>query len=669
MMQRKQEIFNIQSLLDKGIIKRNEINGEISFDLQTLKEQDLGGYELFSQSPLEVFNNIKKDYNNIFPSFFKKINLVGVENLNEISKLRVTEINSLVRISGMITRTTKVIAVVDSRVFECNNCGTLITIQGSDYPKRCTCGKVGHFTIKEEGLIDLQEIEIEELQESLSDRQPRQIRVRLLNELCDYNISNRLQPGNKVEIIGNTEKLKIEKKTKLREDLFEYRINALDVRHLDDKYQEDLITEEDRKQILEISFVNPLDTLAKSLSPTIYGHDLIKKALVLQMIGGVTKRKDKGMNTRGRINILICGEPGSGKTMIGRSLVKRMPRSYFVSGDEATKVGLTFIVERDPLLNNQWSLKGGALCRCEDSILCIDELDKLDPENLKALHTPMELGEIPVDKADIHTTLRANCSILAIANPVGGLFDDDPNNTITKQLNLPPALLSRFDLIFIMKDVIDKDVDSAIAEKIFNNKIDSDVIDPELFRKYITLAKNRSPERSPDILEDLKKFYHGIREKSISPNSKTRGMPITTRHFEGLLRLAEAHAKLRFSGKVEQQDLDVAKNLFLETLGKLGIDNETGLWDQSIISQKVPVSKRGKLEEVLGIIDHLQNQIGGSVSFFDIQKQAEGKNISRIDLNRFLEQLLKEVEIFKKIRYRDISEEELAKWIKNKKSK
>ena len=147
--------------------------------------------------------------------------------------------------------------------------------------------------------------------------------------------------------------------------------------------------------------------------------------------------------------------------------------------------------------------------------------------------------------------------------------------------------------------------------------------------------------------KDLKKFYHGIREKSISPNSKTRGMPITTRHFEGLLRLAEAHAKLRFSGKVEQQDLDVAKNLFLETLGKLGIDNETGLWDQSIISQKVPVSKRGKLEEVLGIIDHLQNQIGGSVSFFDIQKQAEGKNISRIDLNRFLEQLLKEVEIFK----------------------
>lgn len=586
----------IKEMALKKILTRSQENSMIELDVNNMREECPMFYNDLLNSPDEFINILKQGINSTFE--IKIFKLINFDYSHVISHLRVCDLNKIVKVSGMVSKTTKVVAIAKSSKWECiNGCAIISKVNHClESPNKCfSCGG-RKFNLVTTEFQDIQEIELEELQENLGDKQPQKIRIRLLDELCDKDISGTLQPGNKIEVIGIVQKLK-QKKNEI-EEIFTYRILAVNVFSLEERYNEELISKEDEMEIREIAANNPLKQLSDSLAPMVHGHEEIRKALILQMVGGVPITRPGGKKFRGRIHILVCGDAGCAKTDLSKAVGQRMPKCFRVTGDETSKAGLVAIVDRDPFLN-EWYLKAGALSKANDSILIVDEADKLSDEDRQGLHTPMESGEIIVNKADIHTTLRADCSVLAISNPKDGQFDLSGDKTIAKQINLPPPLMSRFDLIFVILDKIDEDIDNAITDLIYSGAPKKEFIPVDLFRKYITYARKLKPKLLEENKKGIAEFYHKVRLKSISPDSKMRGMPITPRHFEGMLRLAQACAKVRLSDVVTSEDLKFAQDLFFNSLVKIGMDESTGVFDMARLGAGKPLNRKLKCQQII----------------------------------------------------------------------
>lgn len=642
----KEKHIPIKNLVENKVIIRDYDSGEFVLDLQELKliEQEL--YESFLYSPKaqisafkyalgEYFNFKEKDLK-VTPLNFKLRKFHGIHN---ISELRVEDLNKLVRVEGMVSKVTKVLAIIEDRLYSCKRCGSEILVRKGQ--PVCSCGGKT-FSIVNETIQNIQELELEETQDKIGSKQPHKIRVRLLDDLTDKDFSGILQPGNKIEVIGIVEKIEADKK----EELYEYRVLAIDFASLDEMFSSEKITDEDLITIKEIAINKPLEQLSQSLAPSIYGYDYIKKALVLQMVGGVKRKKLSGTDSRDRIHILLCGDPGMAKSQLAKNLHLRMPKSYYVSGDESTKAGLVAVVDRD-VLTGQWSLKAGALSKANDSILVIDELDKLSEDDRNALHTPMESGEIIVNKADIHTTISANCSILAVANPKEGMFELEGNKTITNQINLPSPLLSRFDLIFVMVDEANDSLDESIIKSILGKEESVIKLDISLFRKYISYAKTIKPSLKDDALEILTAFYKKVRRQSISTDSKMKGMPITPRHLEGIIRIAEASAKLRLSDFVEKEDILLAQDIFYKALIKLGLD-ESGVIDLARIGSGTTLSKKKKGRMIVELlIQELEKYKTTHIFDNKLKELCVEKGIPNFEYDDLIYELNKEGEIIK----------------------
>jgi len=638
--------LQVQQLIKDTVLRRNAHTGEFEFDLDMLLQTDPELYEYFINKPQECSILIKGQLVQLFSKSHGKFNILNFRQEEPIAHLRIDHLDKLVKVGGMISKTTKVVALVVRTCWECPVCGTEIKVDTAKQPEYCSCGNKKRFNLTNTVMQDIQEIELEEQQDNIGDRQPQKIRVRLLEHLTDKTLSGVLQPGNRVEILGIVQKIPISNKEKNEENLFEYRLLAININTLEEKYSEDILSEEDIKQIHELSAGNPLDKLSKSVAPNIFGHSKIKKALILQMVGGVVKQKSGGTKSRSEIHILLCGDAGTAKSSLAKNVHLRMPKSYMLSGDESSKAGLIAMVDKDPLLGT-WGLKAGALSKANDSICIIDEMDKLSDDDRQALHTPMESGEILINKADIHTRLRANTSILGIANPKLGMFDlEDSHNTITKQISLPPPLLSRFDLIFVIIDNINPDTDYEIVSTIYGNQEQEDQISIDLFRKYITFAKKLKPKNTKHF-KKLAAFYSKVRNQSKSEGSREiKGMPITPRHLEGITRLAEASAKIRLSEEVSEEDMELAQSLFYESLIKLGLDPETGKIDLLRISSTTTTSERGKIKVVRDIIYSLKSRIGQMVPEGEIKKEAEQLKMSEREVEECIIKLKTSGEIY-----------------------
>lgn len=636
-----QEIgFN--SLLNKKVIYR--VLGDFVLDLELFKKVDFENYELFIEKPLPYILILKKEQKELFG--IESLKIINFEEIKNVSELRVCDLEKMCFVKGMVTKVTKVVAYVEESKWNCLRCGCIILTQKDKKPTGCSCGNKSKFSLESSLLRDLQEIEIEEPQDELEGKQPQKIRVRLFDELTDSKLSGILQPGNKISILGIAEKNEENKKSNV-ENIFEYRLLAFAVKALDEQFYEEIITDEDLIKIKELSKDKPLENLANSLAPSIFGNDEVKKTLILQMVGGVKKIKQGGIPSRERIHILLCGDPGVAKTFLGKSVAKNMPKSYYISGDSTTKAGLTAIVDRD-VLTNSWCLKAGSLSKANDSILIIDELDKLSDEDRQSLHTPMESGEMVVNKADIHTTLRAECSILGIANPKNGMFEMESGNPITKQIDIPPPLMSRFDIIFVMTDQINKESDFSVVEIIYENKKIESTIDKETFRKYISYARKLKPTLKKDSLKLLQDFYHSVRLLSINKRGNLKGMPITPRHLEGIIRLAEASAKIRLSKVVKIEDVNIAKEIFYNSLMKLSMD-EHGVFDVARIGHGRTLSKKQKSSLMQEIIHEMLEKLEGEYVYEkNFKEKCLERGIERWEFEDLLFELNKEGIILKK---------------------
>lgn len=300
----------------------------------------------------------------------------------------------------------------------------------------------------------------------------------------------------------------------------------------------------------------------QAIAPTIYGHDNIKKALALMMVGGNEKIMRNGGRIRGDINMLLVGDPSTAKSQLLRYVANAMPLTVATTGRGSSGVGLTaaVVVDKD---TGEKRLEAGAMVIADRGIVCIDEFDKMNEADRVAIHEAMEQQTVTIAKAGIHTTLNARCTVLAAANPVCGSYND--RVSVQENVGLPESLLTRFDLVFITRDRAGVDEDTRISGHVLKMRsVDDDaenVISQPLFRRYIAYAKRLRPVLTRDAAAMIVSQYTAMRQKK---NRKDSAVSITPRFLETMVRLSTAHAKLRLSEIVEPQDVEETQRL-LET--------------------------------------------------------------------------------------------------------
>ncbi|MCL5018277.1 MAG: minichromosome maintenance protein MCM [Candidatus Pacearchaeota archaeon] len=583
-----------------------------------------------------------------------RVRLINLPKSLEIKvrNIRSKHLNEMIVIEGIIRQASDVRPQVVNAKFECPSCGTVMSVLQIEKkfrePPRCSCGRRGGFKLLSKEMVDTQRLVVEEAPESLSGgEQPKRINVFVKEDLVEPRMEEKTTPGSRVKVIGILKEVPIPLQTGGLSTRFELAIEANNIIPMEETFEELDISEEDERQILELS-EDPrvFDNLAKSITPSVWGYEEIKKSLVLQLFSGVQKVHRDGQKSRGDIHILLIGDPGVAKSVTLGFMANISPKGRYVVGKSASGAGLTATVVRDEYLRG-WSLEAGAMVLANKGLVCVDELEKMDPNDRSAMHEAMEQQTITVSKANVQATLRAETSVLAAANPKFGRFD--PSQPIAQQIDLPPTLINRFDIIFTLRDIPDRQKDERIADHVLHEHRKEGVevlISRELFRKYVAYAKQRiKPELSDDAIEEIKTFYIELRNKPVSVEGALRPIPISARQLQALIRMAEASAKVRLSKKVTREDAKIAIDIMKYYLMQVGYDYESKTFDIDRISGRFSSSQRSKILGVRDIIIDLENKIGKMIPMEEIEKELEGK-MNPAEIDEAMDKLKSSGEIF-----------------------
>jgi replicative DNA helicase Mcm len=358
--------------------------------------------------------------------------------------------------------------------------------------------------------------------------------------------------------------------------------------------------------------------LIESVAPSIHGLDTQKEAILLMTIGAPRQSLPDGTTIRGDINMLFVGDPGTAKSELLKYAARTAPRGLYTSGRGSTAAGLTAAVVREK--NGMMMLEAGAVVLADLGVASIDEFDKMRNEDRSALHECMEQQTVSVAKGGIVATLNARTSILAASNPVFGKYDEYRN--IAENVNLPIPLLTRFDLIFVIRDKPDRVQDEELAKHVLElhrrgEYVKVPPIDFDTLRKYLIYAKKIDPVLTPEAEEMLLDYY--LRMRSVGTDSM---ITVTPRQLEGLIRLATARARLLLRDKVTEDDAMQAISLMRRMFETVGVDVKTGKVDLGVLHGK-PLSERTLLELAL-----------------DIFKQIEGPSKNPVDGTKFTEEMV-----------------------------
>jgi len=572
-----------------------------------------------------------------------------------ISEIRSKHLNKLLWVDGIVRNKTDVRPHVSASKFECPSCGNILTVLQLDQkykePTRCGCGRKGKFKEISKELVDGQGLILEEAAEDLDGAQPKRINVFLRDDLVSPLTERKTSPGSRIQLVGWATEVPITLRTGGQSIKYELIVEANSTEALHDDTLSLNISEKDMEEILKIAkSPDPLQLLANSLAPSIYGHDKIKEAIILQLAGGCRKVRPDGVTTRGDMHMLLIGDPGSGKSQLLKRISQIAPKARFVSGKGATGAGLTAAVVKDEFLGG-WSLEAGTLVLANRGFAIIDELDKMGKEDTSALHEALEQQTVSIAKANIQATLRCETTVLAAANPKHGRFD--PYDLIANQINLPPTLINRFDLIFPVKDLPNREKDETTASFILNFHKDPSKavaeIPTELMRKYFSYVRLKvNPKMSDAAIEEIKTYYVSMRNSGNVEEGGIRSIPITARQLEALIRLSEASAKIRLGKTVNKKDAQKAIELVSHCLNETAKDSETGKIDiDRLGGSKITATQRNNLGVMKEIITALEEQINSKIiPVENIIEAAKEKNITPEKVEESLEKLRRSGDIF-----------------------
>lgn len=562
-----------------------------------------------------------------------------------LKNLRSEHIGRFIPVEGMIKRASQVKPEVTSAVFECNQCGELVEKDQDSAelksPYKCPdCGS-RKFEVEEKVMTDSQMITVEENPESREgSEQPSTLQIRLEGDLVDPDFQKKVVPGNVAEITGVIRERPMKKNSKKFDMYME--ANYLDPTQ--QEFEELVLTEEEKEEIEELATEPEIfEKIARSIAPSIYGHSEIKKAIALQLFGGVKKGREDGVKSRGDLHILLIGEPGTGKSQLLKFTGELAPKGRYVVGKSSTGAGLTAAVVRDES-TGEFELEAGAVVLANKGMAAIDEIDKMGEEDRSSLHEAMEQQQISVSKANIQATLNAQTSILAAGNPKYGRFD--PYEPIPQQISIGDTLLSRFDFIFPVTDEPDEEKDTKLSSQVLQNHIEPEETDAEIgqemLRKYVAYAKQKRPQLTQEAADKIQEFYVSMRA---SGSDEGDSVPVTARQLEALVRVAEASARAELDDEVTEEDAQRAIDILTYCLEQVGVDPETGEFDIDMMESGVSGSQRSRLQSIKQIIESEAGE-DDSVEIEKVVEKAAENNIPEDKAEEVISRLKRDGELF-----------------------
>jgi len=600
-------------------------------------------------------------------------------------ELRADHIGRLISIEGQVRTATEVRPKIVSAAFECQRCGfTFFKEQTGnkfeDQNMKCqnqACDSFGPFKLifSKSKFVDAQKIMVRGSPEELRGGEWPQI----LDVELEDDLAGRIFPGDRVIVNGILKSYQLSDHQTGKSIYFDLFCKGNSIEMQEQEFEGISISSEDEKIIKDMARDPEIyEKIIRSIGPSIYGYEDVKEGLALQLFSGLSKKLPDGARIRGEINIILIGDPGIAKSQILWYITEISPRGIYTSGKSSTFAGLTAKVVKDELGDGLRTIEAGALVLADKGIVAMDEMDKMSNKDKNALYEAMgqqtisvakigEMASISIAKIGVMATLKSRFSLLAAASPKLGRFDK--YEPLAPQINLTPAVMSRFDLIFILTDDPDRSRDSKIAYHILRNNLAGELaeqmvwnhstsqedvdaamavvrpeIEPELLRKYVAYARKKIiPTLTEEAIEYFAKYYVGLRMKGEDSN---KPIPITARQLETLIRLGEARARLRLSDEVTIGDAQRVVKILEACLRKVGIDPETGFLDADIIALGTTKSTRDRTKSVMDIIRDVSREHQDSAPLDDVLTMAEEIGIERAKAEEIIDRMRRDGDVF-----------------------
>ncbi len=486
---------------------------------------------------------------------------IKIENLSKIyerkiENLRSNDINKFRSVVGRVMQLSDVKSQCVNAKFECPSCGTIISVSQTEKkfkePKRCSCGRRSGFKLINKEMINMARIILEDLYEKSDSPLSKRINCFIKEDLVNEKNIKKVFPGNEIKIYGTIKEIPVELNKGGISTIFEKIIEINNLEPSEDEINLNNFSEEEIIQIKELASkidINGLKELRESFAPDISGLEQEKNAIILFLAN--KKNEKKNNKTRNKSNICFVGDPGTGKTVLCNRAVQLTPGSRKQTGGSASAVGLTASVIKDDFTGG-WGVQPGA-CVLAKEFLFIDELNNLGEEEKPKLQEAMSEQEINIAKASIQAKLPVTGGFLACANPKEGIFKK--NIPLTKQFNIQSAILNRYDLVFVIKDVVNTEKDKAISKAMIerHRNILNQTYNDEFLKKFFFYVRNfEEPKITGEIQKKLINVFVSARK------FKDNDRYINARLQESLIRLAISSAKLRLSEKIEEKDIERA---------------------------------------------------------------------------------------------------------------